>query len=65
MTKTKPTRLPTATIDFNALHDALAAGKTMAEAEAIGRGESPAVKAKAKPAEPVPAAPVTDTGAAE
>lgn len=64
MTDKTTAPLPAATIDFNALHDALAAGKTPAEAEAIGRGEAPAVKPKAKPST-IAAAPATDAGHAE
>lgn len=41
MPKTEPARPQVATLDFTALHDALAAGKSIEEAEAIGRGEAP------------------------
>ncbi len=57
MPKNEIAAAPVATMDFSALHDALAAGATMEEAEAIGRGEAPAPKAKA-PASPAPDGPV-------
>lgn len=60
MTKTAPSRPLPATIDFTALHDALAAGKTLEEAEAIGRGEAPVAKAK-----PATTAPDDSVGGAE
>lgn len=41
MSKPQPARPQVATLDFTALHDALAAGKSIEEAEAIGRGELP------------------------
>lgn len=39
MKKPEPAPRSPATMDFTALHDALAAGMTMEEAEAVGRGE--------------------------
>lgn len=57
MSKNETAASPVATMDFTALHEALAAGKTMEEAEAIGRGEAPAPKPKA-PTAPAPDGPV-------